>query len=168
MRQRMGHCLFGMRVVYGECLFITASPNRRHSSYLLRLSRNRENDISLKRATTASEFRRKHCGRKTPQVFTMHTLVSDPDGQALALEIDMPSLSDRQALNAQDPLSSVPNYLAIMYIVIPAAFVRRMCLNCHDCNLDTSDPRGLYAGKYFSCQDLSVNHTKLLDGYAAM
>jgi hypothetical protein len=164
----MGHILFGMRVVYGECLFITASPNRRHSSYLLRLSRNRENDISLKRATTASEFRRKHCGSKTPQVFTMHTLVSDPDGQALALEIDMPSLSDRQALNAQDPLSSVHHYLAIMYIVIPGAFGMRMCLNCPDCNMDTSDPDGRYDAKYCSCQDLCGNNNKLLGGYAGI
>ena len=35
LRNRMGHILFGFRCVYGECLFITVSPNRRHSALLL-------------------------------------------------------------------------------------------------------------------------------------
>ena len=40
----MGHRQFGARVVYGDCLFITISPNEQHSALVLRLSRFRRND----------------------------------------------------------------------------------------------------------------------------
>ena len=49
IRQKIGHILFGFRVVYGEVIFVTISPNRRHSSLLLRLSRVRANDTTLQR-----------------------------------------------------------------------------------------------------------------------
>ena len=49
IRQKIGHILFGFRVVYGEVVFVTISPNRRHSSLLLRLSRVRANDTTLHR-----------------------------------------------------------------------------------------------------------------------
>ena len=44
IRSRIGHCLFGLRVVYGDVIFVTVSPNRRHSTWLMRLSRVRRND----------------------------------------------------------------------------------------------------------------------------
>ena len=34
LRKRIGHILFGFRVVYGECLFWTISPNRKHLTLL--------------------------------------------------------------------------------------------------------------------------------------
>ena len=37
LRRRIGRILFGFRCVYGECLFVTVSPNRRHSSLIFRL-----------------------------------------------------------------------------------------------------------------------------------
>ena len=48
IRRKIGHCCFGMRVVYGETIFVTVSPNRRHSSMILKMSRARRNDTSLK------------------------------------------------------------------------------------------------------------------------
>ena len=47
LRQRIGHILFGYRCCYGECIFVTVSPNRRHSALLLRMSRCRKNDPML-------------------------------------------------------------------------------------------------------------------------
>lgn len=44
VRQLMGHTQFGARVVYGDCLFFTVSPNEKHSFLTLRLSRFREHD----------------------------------------------------------------------------------------------------------------------------
>ena len=44
LRQQMGHAQFGARVVYGDCLFYTLSPNEQHSAWVLRLSRYRAND----------------------------------------------------------------------------------------------------------------------------
>ena len=44
LRQIMGHAQFGARVLYGDCIFITVSPNEQHSALVLRLSRFRRND----------------------------------------------------------------------------------------------------------------------------
>ena len=44
LRQLMGHTQSGARVVYGDCVFITVSPNEQHSALVLRLSRFRAND----------------------------------------------------------------------------------------------------------------------------
>ena len=41
IRKTIGACCFGLRVVLGECIFVTVSPNRRHSSMVLKLSRAR-------------------------------------------------------------------------------------------------------------------------------
>ena len=47
VRQLMGRCHFGARVVYGDCLMITISPNEQHSAMVLRLSRFRAEDPLL-------------------------------------------------------------------------------------------------------------------------
>ena len=39
IRLKIGHCLFGQRVVYGEGIFMTISPSERHSGLVLHLSR---------------------------------------------------------------------------------------------------------------------------------
>lgn len=44
IRRKIGQILFGFRVCYGEALFVTVSPNRRHSGLLMTLSRAREVD----------------------------------------------------------------------------------------------------------------------------
>ena len=57
IRQKIGHCCFGFRVVHGEVIFVTVSPNRRHSSMILKLSRARRNDTSLRGDDDASRWR---------------------------------------------------------------------------------------------------------------
>ena len=44
LRRGMGHRQFGARVVYGDCMFFTVSPNEHHSALVLRLSRFRKSD----------------------------------------------------------------------------------------------------------------------------
>ena len=44
LRRGMGHRQFGARVVYGDCMFFTVSPNEHHSALVLRLSRFRQSD----------------------------------------------------------------------------------------------------------------------------
>ena len=44
LRQLMGHTQFGARVSYGDCLFLTLSPNPQMSALTLRLSRYRDDD----------------------------------------------------------------------------------------------------------------------------
>ena len=62
IRQKIGHILFGFRVVYGEVIFVTVSPNRRHSALLLKLPRARANDTMLQRQDQAFKFRSRMCG----------------------------------------------------------------------------------------------------------
>ena len=133
---------------------------------ILVLSRTRKNDISLNRATEAARYRKRHCGTRTPKIFSKKTLISDPQGEETVMEIELPELHDRQALNAQDPLSSVHHYLVIMYVVIPAAFGARMCCNCPDCNMDETDRTTDH--NLCSCQDLMGSSAKLQGGYAGI
>ena len=55
IRLKIGHCLFGARVCYGECLFMTISPSERHSGLVLRLSRYRRNDPIVQATEGAEE-----------------------------------------------------------------------------------------------------------------
>ena len=48
LRKKIGHILFGMRIVYGpNPIFVTVSPNRRHSGLLYKLHRVRRNDTGV-------------------------------------------------------------------------------------------------------------------------
>ena len=106
-RSKIGHILFGFRVVYGECLFVTVSPNRRHSALILRLSRARRNDSMLRSDDQSAQSRASMCGRKAPRFMTKHNVNEDLTGESARVEIPLPALLTRQALNAQDPLASV-------------------------------------------------------------
>ena len=55
VRTKIGNALLGARVVYGEPLFITVSPSSRHSGLVLRLSRVRVNDPTLRLEDMALE-----------------------------------------------------------------------------------------------------------------
>ena len=60
LRGRIGHILFGFRCVYGECIFFTVSPNRRHSSLIFKLSRARRNDVMLQGESVSYTHLRAH------------------------------------------------------------------------------------------------------------
>ena len=47
LRRVMGHRQFGARVEYGDCLFLTVSPNEQRSALVLRLSRYRQKDPAI-------------------------------------------------------------------------------------------------------------------------
>ena len=55
LRQLMGHTQFGARVVYGDCLFLTLSPNPQMSAMTLRLSRYRDNDPYVQQGSAATK-----------------------------------------------------------------------------------------------------------------
>ena len=55
LRPRIGHSLFGYRVNHGEGTFHTISPNRRHSSQILRFHRARKTDTGLHAETPVRE-----------------------------------------------------------------------------------------------------------------
>jgi hypothetical protein len=159
IRSRIGHCCFGFRVVQGEVIFVTLSPNRKHSAMILKLSRSRRNDTSLLVDDLVSRARKQHCGPDTPHIFTQHCVTEDPEAEQVSIEIPLPDLLTRQGWNAQDPLASCHHYLFVMYVIVPAMFGVRMCFCCPDCNADDSAANvGHHAEKpcsdYFGCNGM--------------
>ena len=167
IRKKIGHLCFGLRVVHGEVLFMTVSINRRFSTMILKLFRGRVNDLSFAAKDPSSAARKKFCGKDTPAMFTGSNVADDPDGEVLNMELKLPELSDRQAMNAQDPLSSMHQYLVFMYIVLPALVGLRMCLNCPHCNAD-ADQRCCSKAKVFACQDYLGSNMKPHGGFAGL
>ena len=139
LRKRMGHVLFGFRVVHGECLFWTISPNRKHSSMILKLSRGRPNDPFFDRADVTNSMRKRYAGENVPPIFVDRTL-DDPNVESFVKDMNLPDLFTRLGMNAQDPLSSVHYFDFCIYVILPAAFGVRMCFSCPHCNADASEP----------------------------
>ena len=170
--QRIGHILFGFRCVYGECIFVTVSPNRRHSSLIFRLSRVRANDTSLRNrdensadtSRRTSFWRHRYGSPNEPGIFGPSTLTADPTGEKTEVAVRLPEWPVRQQWIAQDPLASVHYYLVMMRVVVPAAFGVRMCFHCPDCNADCE----VKANFYESCQDYLGNNNKSMGGYAGI
>ena len=166
IRRKIGHILFGFRVCYGEALFVTVSPNRRHSALLLTLSRARMNDTGLKRKDATTVWRKSCCGANKPGFCSSFDVDRDPSGRQATLEIPLPDLLQRQALNAQDPLATIHHYDVVMYVVLAATFGVRMCLRCPHCNIDGTDPNK--RTKVMGCSDLLGCNSKLMGGFAGL
>ena len=58
LRKKIGHILFGFRVVHGDAIFVTVTPNRHNSALLLYLSRTRVNDTYFLSASSSAQYRR--------------------------------------------------------------------------------------------------------------
>ena len=139
LRKKIGHILFGFRVVYGDAIFVTVTPNRRNSALLLYLSRTGVNDTCFLSASSSAQYRRQHCGMDSPNFISEHSIHTDKDGQKVRLEIPMPSMSDRQMLAAQDPLATAHKLQIMMRVVLPNLFGLLMCFACPFCNIDDAD-----------------------------
>ena len=165
-RNSIGHACFGFRVVNGEVIFITVSPNRRHSAMILKLSRTRVNDVGIQKVDASSAARKRFCGKETPAIFSENNIADDPDGKSVSVEMQLPELHLRQALNAQDPIASVHHYLVFMYIILPAILGLRACLQCPHCNIDENDMN--IARNFQSCQDHLGTNMKIMGGFAGL
>ena len=171
LRKRIGHCLFGMRVVHGEPIFLTLSPNRRHSTLILKLSRLRRNDTGLQSTDPCTQARREFQGADVPPIFFDGLVSSDADVDRAEVTLKLPPIKVRQGMNAQDPLSSVHYYLMCIFVLLPGIFGLRMCLNCPHCNIDEHDPckQASYAREErCPCQDLWGRNSKPMGGYAGL
>ena len=195
IRRRIGHCLFGFRVVYGDVIFVTVSPNRRHSTWLLRVSRIRRNDTMHLASGSHVAKREAHAGSRSPALYLpegteldtiMENLFSeytDMDAdekrkhqdivEHAAVDLSIPSLKERQAWNAQGMLASVHYYLTHMRVLVPLCFGIRMCFQCPHCNIDRYDgiakklsPHRLYSEH--ACQTFFGTNGKLMGGYARL
>ena len=66
VRLLAGHTQFGARVVHGDCLFLTLSPNEQKSALVLRLSRYRQNDPWQAGTNDVDKAIHSFCGRDAP------------------------------------------------------------------------------------------------------
>ena len=90
LRARIGHILFGFRCVYGEVIFVTISPNRRHSSLILKLSRARKADTMLicrdRHSSDLNDvvayWRHKYADHSAPSVYGSSNVANDPSGSS--------------------------------------------------------------------------------------
>ena len=168
IRRRIGHCLLGMRAVYGECVFVTVSPNRRHSGMVLHLSRVRVNDPTLRADSDVARARAMYAGSASPSMFLDGLPDEDVAVEEAYATLDFPALRTRQALNAQDPLSSVHHYLFCIRVLLPAAFGVRLCFNCPHCNADDLDEFLMEAPATHPCQDCFGSNAKPMGGFAGL
>ena len=123
LRQIMGHRQWGARVVYGDCFFITISPNEQHSSLVLRLSRFRRNDPYTKHGSTMTQ---KLAGSNFPDLEAKST--SD------TFEAELPEYDLRRAATAKDPLAVIEGYKVEVYLRLATLLGVRMCPDCPRCN----------------------------------
>ena len=114
MRRVMGHCQFGARVEYGDCLFLTVSPNEQHSALVLRLSRYRRNDPAVRHG---EDWKRRMAGSEYPLL--------EPD-----IEVEFPEYDLRRAATAQDPYAVIEAYKVEMKFRLMMLLGARMCPNC--------------------------------------
>ena len=117
IRTLMGHSHLGARVVFGDCIFFTISPNEQHSALVLRLSRFRENDPYVQAQDAAArrlarrdwppleQARKKH-RQCDPEIMSGGTEQREDD----AFTVDLPEYDLRRAATARDPHATVEGY----------------------------------------------------------
>jgi len=133
IRRRIGHCIFGMRIVHGDGAFFTISPNRRWSTLLLKLHRARPHDTSLQGDDSLTAGRLRFAGADAPPIFFDGEVDNAMDVEEAEATLNLMPLADRLALNAQDPLSSVQLYLVaasycLRYLDCVCVFAARIAM----------------------------------------
>ena len=132
LRRLMGHSQWGARVVYGDCVFITISPNEQHSALVLRLSRYRRNDPYIRHGDNE---RRRCCAADYPPL----EMQSKNDDDAY---VDLPAYDLRRAYTARDPHAVIEGYKLEILLRLGTLLGVRMCPDCPRCN-----------NTKFGCQD---------------
>ena len=134
LRQLMGHSQFGARVVYGDCLFATVSPNEQHSALALHISRYRRNDPYVR---YGDEHRRQCCTAEHPCMEARPGGGSTPGGGRHFVEdvtIELPEYDIRRAYTAQDPLAVIEAYKIEILLRLGILLGVRICPQCPRCN----------------------------------
>ena len=113
LRQLMGHTQFGARVVYGDCIFFTVSPNEKHSALTLRLSRFRQNDPYVVHG--ADDV--KKLSRRDFPLLEASALDSETQDHLAWLRTTSPTKNRRsRALVWDDYISSEPDHIETYYL----------------------------------------------------
>ena len=154
VRRLMGHAATGARVVHGEALFITWSPNEQHSALVLRLMRNRRLDPMLQGDSAEEEALRWCSQRDTPAITEA--------GQD-AVSVQLPLYNTRRKLTARDARSVVAAYMYEVKFKLPWLLGLRVRPFCPACN-DLTPGASLMT----PCQDIFGTNTLPMGGLAGL
>jgi len=128
VRKLMGYAAHGGRVVYGDSLFLTISPNEEQSALVLHLIRNRRNDPMLQGPTAADAALRTYSGMHAPGLEA---------NTADAHSLEVPCYELRRILAARDPRAVMEAYFVQIRRRLPWLLGMRMCSQCPKCNAET-------------------------------
>jgi hypothetical protein len=122
----MGHLFQSAAIMHGHGLFLTISPNERHSCLTLRLSRFRQGDPLLGMSSD-TERRKRFASADAPSLFLDHQSGFTTDGTD-AIDIDLPGFDFRREILCRDPLAPVA-----VRLILASLLGRRMCTKCPAC-----------------------------------
>ena len=137
VRRMMGHAQFGARVVLGDCIFITVSPNPQHSALVLRLSRYRADDPCLAGEDDLQTELRRNCGRSNPSL-EAQSETAEAQCETAEVNLPIPSYEFRRIASARDPLAVCDAYTAHIRLRLARVLGVRMCPRCPRCNEEGS------------------------------
>ena len=128
IRCKIGECLFGARVEFGDPLFITISPSSRHSAMTIRLSRYRRSDPAMIYDSSPKTSVPAWAGRETPSLWQA------AGGNEVFM--DIPPYTLRRIMAARDPSAVMQSFSVSIKYLLPRLLGMRMCPQCPHCNLD--------------------------------
>jgi hypothetical protein len=131
IRLEMGHALFGARVMLGDPLFITISPNSRLSGLCVRLSRYRVTDPAIL-----------HSHRDSISIAPWHSAERPgiwSDGAGDLDEFEVPDYNIRRVLAAKDPWAVLQNFSVAIKFLLARLLGCSMCPFCPHCNQDSEE-----------------------------
>ena len=149
VRRLMRHQLHAYRIVYGQAVFVTFSPNEKDSLLMIRLSRARRSDPIHSTDTSIGRWGT----MDAPSIeHDMDEMGFSP--QELASHI--PDYEQRRALLARDPLCCSDAFRILCRLVLRHFFGVRVCPWCPRCN--TNEFRGS------ACQDIFGSSSTAVGG----
>ena len=149
VRRLMRHEIQAFHVFYGAPLIVTFSPNERHNTLMLRLSRTGHNDL----VSIAQPCLRRWGGHAHPSL----ELPID------ALSPALPSYEQRKLVLSQDPLACMSAFRIIVRLAMSTIFGVRVCLCCPRCNSpmgkstcqnifgSVASSEGRFIGRLYAC-----------------
>ena len=131
IRRQMGHIFQSVPIMHGHGLFLTISPNERHSGLTLRLSRFRQGDPLLA-LSKDPERRRRFATADEPSLFLQFQDGFTP-ANGDVVDIDMPDFDFRREILSRDPLAPVLAFRVAVRLILAALLGLRMCSKCPAC-----------------------------------
>ena len=108
LRRKMGHVFQSGAIGYGHGLFITISPNEKHSCLVMRLHRARQDDPLL----------RSGCPDALHNAMRTRLATQDWPSLSESADVELPDFADRLREVANDPLAVVQGFRVAVNVIL--------------------------------------------------